>query len=423
MELELLAPAGNFEKLKVAFHYGADAVYVGLDKLSLRANADNFTRDELKRGVIYAHSLQKKIYVALNIYFTPEQTDKIIDALQFLASIKPDGIILSDMGALQLVKKIAPSLPIHISTQANCTNQYAAAFFQSIGIKRVVLARELTLEGIKAISDFVGEGLELEAFVHGAMCIAYSGRCILSSYMTSKGLGARENAKSLVRSANKGDCAHSCRWEFILKEKTRRKDEFEIEEDENGSYILSSKDICMIEHIRLLINAGIGSFKIEGRMKSILYISSIVRAYRYVLDCLIAGKEDRIDMAQIDKELNIVSHREFSTGFFFSSPKKDGNIAASVNYERNVRLVGLILSSGEFSRLKLYNKVTVDDKLEMIGRNMKTISIDKIEFFDKEKKQVREAKHTDEIQVRMYDKEHQLIFPEALDILRMEASF
>ena len=285
--LELLAPAGNFEKLKVAFHYGADAVYAGLDKLSLRANADNFTREELIEAVKYTHDIGKKIYIALNIYFMPEHKERIIDALTFLAKIKPDGMIISDMGVFYLAKKYAPEIPIHISTQANCTNQYAATMYSSIGANRVVLAREVDIEGIKEIRKEL-PSLELEAFIHGAMCIAYSGRCLLSSYMTTKGLGTQK--EDGTRSANQGDCAHSCRWEFFLKEKTRENDTFDVSADENGTYILSSKDICMIEHVKDLIEAGVSSFKIEGRMKSILYISSIVRAYRYVIDCILAGK-------------------------------------------------------------------------------------------------------------------------------------
>ena len=417
--LELLAPAGNFEKLKVAFHYGADAVYAGLDKLSLRANADNFTREELMQAIEYTHSIGKKIYIALNIYFMPEHEERIIDALNFLAKIKPDGMIISDMGILYLAKEYAPEIPIHISTQANCTNQYAAKMYSTLGVGRVVLARELGLDAIKEIRKTLPD-LELEAFIHGAMCIAYSGRCLLSSYMTTQGLGTLKDDGT--RSANQGDCAHSCRWEFFLKEKTRENDTFDISSDENGTYILSSKDICMIEHVKDLIDAGVSSFKIEGRMKSILYISSIVRAYRYVIDCIQSGKTlDK--MEQVYQELDVVSHREFSTGFFYKKPWNDANIASSAEYKRNTRLAAMVLSSEQKANLKIYNKITQNDKLILIGKNMKTIEIGKVQFFDKNGNPALEAKHTEPFSAILYDTDGNIVIPEEMDILRMESNF
>jgi putative protease len=417
--VELLAPAGNFEKLKVAFHYGADAVYAGLDKLSLRANADNFTREELAEAVKYTHEIGKKIYIALNIYFMPEHTERIIDALTFLAKIKPDGMIISDMGVFYLAKKYAPEIPVHISTQANCTNQYAATMYSSIGANRVVLAREVDIEGIKEIRKEL-PSLELEAFIHGAMCIAYSGRCLLSSYMTTKGLGTQK--EDGTRSANQGDCAHSCRWEFFLKEKTRENDTFDVSADENGTYILSSKDICMVEHVKDLIDAGVSSFKIEGRMKSILYISSIVRAYRYVIDCILSGKSlDK--MEQVYHELDVVSHREFSTGFFYKKPWLDANIASSAEYKRNTRLAAMVLSTDEKVNLKIYNKITQNDKLVLIGKNMKTVPLGNIQFFDKHGNPATEAKHTEPFSAILYDIDGNIIKPEEMDILRMESNF
>lgn len=416
---ELLAPAGNFEKLKVAFHYGADAVYAGLDKLSLRANADNFTRDELAQAVEYTHAIGKKIYIALNIYFMPEHEARIIDALIFLADINPDGMIISDMGTFYLAKKYAPKVAVHISTQANCTNQYAAMMYSSIGVNRVVLARELGLDAIQTIRKALPD-LELEVFVHGAMCIAYSGRCLLSSYMTAKGLGTQKDDET--RSANQGDCAHSCRWEFFLKEKTRKDDTFDISSDENGTYILSSKDICMIDHVKDLIDAGVSSFKIEGRMKSILYISSIVRAYRYVIDCIQSGNSlDRVD--QVYQELDVVSHREFSTGFFYKKPYEYANIAGSAEYKRNTRLAGMVLSVGEKAALKIYNKVASTDKLTLIGKNMKTIKLGQVRFFDKNGNPTEEAKHTESFFGIFYDTDGNIVEPEEMDILRMESNF
>lgn len=416
---ELLAPAGNFEKLKVAFHYGADAVYAGLDKLSLRANADNFTREELAQAIEYTHTIGKKIYIALNIYFMPEHEARIIDALIFLAKVKPDGMIISDMGTFYLAKKYAPEIAVHISTQANCTNQYAAMMYASMGATRIVLARELGLDAIQTIRKTLPD-MELEAFVHGAMCIAYSGRCLLSSYMTTKGLGTQKDDET--RSANQGDCAHSCRWEFFLKEKTRKDDVFDVLSDENGTYILSSKDICMINHVKDLIDAGVSSFKIEGRMKSILYISSIVRAYRYVIDCIQSG-EPLDKMEQVYQELDVVSHREFSTGFFYKKPYEYANIADSAEYKRNTRLAAMVLSVGEKVALKIYNKITPADKLTLIGKNMKTVVLGRVQFFDKNGNPTAEAKHTEPFSGIFYDTDGNIVEPEEMDILRMESNF
>jgi len=245
---ELLSPAGDIEKLKVAFHFGADAVYAGLTDFSLRAKSKNFNFEEIEEAVNYTHSIQKKIYITLNIYFTPDQTEELINTLKTLNSMKPDGLIISDLGALYLAKLYAPDIPIHISTQANTTNQYAVKQYEELGAKRVVLARELSLNDIKRIKN--NTKCELEAFIHGAMCIAYSGRCLLSAYMTHPDLGKRKDIESTeIRSANKGNCSHSCRWEYSLKEKTRGEQEYSIEEDITGTYVFSSKDICMIEII------------------------------------------------------------------------------------------------------------------------------------------------------------------------------
>lgn len=419
---QLLAPAGNFEKMKVAFHYGADAVYAGLDKLSLRANADNFTRDELREAVKYAHDLGKKIYLAINIFFTPEQSEIIIDALKYINEIQPDGMIISDSGLIFLARQFAPNIPVHLSTQANCTNHYAAGFYKEAGVKRIVLARELSIKEISIIRKEVPD-IELETFIHGAMCIAYSGRCLLSSYMTTNNLGSRYDKDDSVRSANKGDCAHSCRWEFVLKEKSRANQNFEISEDENGTYILSSKDICMIEHLPDLINAGVDCFKIEGRMKSILYISSIVRAYRYVIDKYYENSSFNPVTDEVLNELNVVSHREFSTGFFYDSPMTLANTTDSIKYERNVRLAAMIIKSGTESELKLFNKLSVNDKIELIGKDMKTLSVGKIVLKNSFGEILDSANHTDLITASLFDKDNNLIVPEIFDILRIESVF
>ena len=418
---ELLAPAGDMEKLKVAFHFGADAVYVGLPDFSLRANTKNFNEEELTEAVTYTHDLQKKIYVALNIYFTPDQIDGLIYYLKFIKKTKPDGIILSDLGAVYLAKKYAQDIPIHISTQANTTNQYAVRLLEDLGVNRIVLARELTLENIKKIKKTVKT--DLETFVHGAMCIAYSGRCLLSAYMTHNQLGSRDNEEKQLRSANQGFCSHSCRWEFIIKEKSRLNQEYPVEQNSNGTYIFSSKDICMIDHIDNLIEAGIGSFKIEGRMKSILYISSIVRAYRQAIDNRY-DKKINYDREEIEKELNVVSHREFCTGFFYDKPQDNPNITKGGIYKRKIRLAALIIGVNENRAiLKIYNTFGIKDNIEYIAPFMKTIQIGKIEFYDKENMLLDKINHNDTIEAIMFDKKGNFITPEKLDILRIESNF
>ncbi len=420
-KVELLAPAGDLDKLKVAFNYGADAVYIGLKSFSLRANSGNFSDDEYIEGLEYAHNLNKKLYIALNIYFTPEQSEELIERLNFLNINRPDGLIVSDLGTIYLIKKTAPEIPIHISTQANTTNGYSAQFYLEAGATRIVLARELSLKQIKAVKDICN--IELEAFVHGAMCIAYSGRCLLSSYMTSTSLGSRNTMPDpYPRSANKGDCSHSCRWEYTIKETQRHDQEFPIEEDKYGSYVLSSKDICMIEHIPSMIEAGIDSLKIEGRMKSILYTSSIVRAYRDAIDAYYENRP--FDRSFIENELNVVSHREFSTGFFFDNPINNPQLTAGGIYSREMRLVGMITKDyDKYHGIKIYNKISENDNLEIISKGTITAPIGRIVFFDKEGKQYHEARHCDERFCIIYDINGKPIELNEYDIIRSYTKF
>jgi len=419
---ELLSPAGDFEKLKVAFHFGADAVYAGLTDFSLRAKTKNFNDDELRQAIDYTHSINKKIYITMNIYFTPDETESLIERLKFIENIKPDGLILSDLGAVYLAKKYAPGIPIHISTQANITNQFAALYLKETGASRIILARELTLTQIKKIKEQTD--ITLEAFIHGAMCIAYSGRCLLSAFMTHPELGKRSDIESdEIRSANKGNCSHSCRWEYILKEKTRGEQEYSILENENGTYVFSSKDICMIDNIKDLINAGIDSFKIEGRMKSILYISSIVRAYRQAIDHLY-DKNTEYNRDEIEEELNVVSHREFCTGFFYEKPCDNPNTTKGGLYKRNKRLGALVadIKSGR-AVLKIYNTITKNDTLQYIAPKMKTVKISKIILYDENNNEIDNAKHNQYIEAVIYDDKNNIIKPDLFDIIRMDAEF
>ena len=269
--IEILAPAGNMEKLKVAFNYGADACYLAGKKFGLRAFSDNFTLEELKDAVDYAHNLNKKVYVTINIVAHNSDFDGLDEYLLYLDTINVDGIIVSDIGIINLARNLTPNLDVHVSTQANITNKYTAKYFCDMGVKRLVLARELSLSEIKEIRDYIPADIELETFVHGAMCISYSGRCLLSNYLSG-------------RDSNRGACIQACRFEYSICEKSRQGEHYEIQEDDRGTYILNSKDLCMIEHLKELIDNGVTSFKIEGRMKSPFYVASVVNVYRRALD-------------------------------------------------------------------------------------------------------------------------------------------
>lgn len=276
---ELLAPAGNIEKLKTAIEFGADAVYLGGSKLNLRAFADNFSLDELKEGIEFAHSRNKKVYITLNVFPHNEDLNGLEEYLKDLYEIKADAVIVSDPGIIMTAREVVPNLEIHLSTQANSVNYKTAIFWHKQGVKRIVVARELSLKEIKSMKEKIPETCEIEAFVHGSMCISYSGRCLLSNYMTG-------------RDSNRGACAQPCRYKYSLVEEKRPNEYFPVYEDEKGTYIMNSKDLCMIEHIPDLISAGIDSLKIEGRMKSSYYVASVVKAYREAIDTYFENPEE-----------------------------------------------------------------------------------------------------------------------------------
>lgn len=326
VKTELLAPAGDFEKLKTAIHFGADAVYVGGSEFSLRANAKNFTEEQLKEACRYVRERGKKIYVAVNIFAKNDDFKKLPEYLAFLQEAGVHGVIVSDPGVIEFCKKYAPVLEIHISTQANTTNKYSAKFWADQGAKRIVLARETSLKEIKEIRDYLPEDVQIEAFVHGAMCISYSGRCLLSAALAG-------------RSGNRGDCVQACRWEYEITEKNRKGERLPICEDGRGTYILNSKDLNMLEHIGELIDSGVYSFKIEGRMKSQYYVASVVNAYRQAIDGFTADKNYKVPDILI-AELEKNSHRDYTTGFYYgekdtvcsetSQPKCDWEFTAIV---------------------------------------------------------------------------------------------
>ncbi len=304
---ELLSPAGNMEKLKVAFQYGADACYLAGKSFGLRAFSGNFDNDEMQEAVNIAHKLNKKIYVTVNIVAHNNDFEGLDKYLQFLENIEVNGIIVSDIGIMKLAKEVAPKLELHISTQANITNKYTAKFYCDLGAKRLVLARELSLDEIKEIRQFIPKDVEIETFVHGAMCISYSGRCLLSNYLSG-------------RDSNRGACIQACRFEYSICEKSRNGEHYDIQEDNRGTYILNSKDLCMIEYLQNLIDAGVTSFKIEGRMKSPYYVATITNAYRRAIDDVLNGRQfDMFLLSEVEK----TSHRRYTTGFYFGSKDKE----------------------------------------------------------------------------------------------------
>ena len=347
--IELLSPAGNRERLEYALAYGADAVYMAGSRYSLRAFADNFEPDELKNALELVHSKGKKAYITVNIYAHNSDIDGMEDYFRFLYDIGADAVLVSDLGVLEAAKKGAPELPVHISTQANVTNYAAARFFCNAGAERIVLARELSIEEIALIHQKVPQA-ELEAFVHGAACISYSGRCLLSDYLTG-------------RSANQGKCAQPCRWGYELVPQGRT-DSFPITQDERGTYILNSKDLCMIDHLGELADAGVTSFKIEGRMKTAYYTAAVTNAYRRATDRLEAGLEP--DPA-LKEELAKAANREFTTGFYFG-PVQNGQRYESSKCRQSHEFSAVVLSSnGEYLTLEQRNRFRVGDVLEVLS--------------------------------------------------------
>ena len=326
---ELLAPAGSLTKLKIAVTYGADAVYVGGEEFSLRVAAENFSPEELEEGVKFAHERGKKVYLTANIIPHNADIAEYEDFLKKYAKAGFDAVILSDLGMFQLTREIAPDLEIHVSTQANNVNFKSAETWYKMGAKRVILAREMSFDEIAEIRQKTPEGLELEAFVHGAMCISYSGRCLLSNYMTN-------------RDSNLGACSHPCRWKYFLMEETRPGEYMPVVENERGTFIYNSKDLCMIEHIDKLIESGLDSFKIEGRVKTEYYLATVVKAYRDAIDSYFDNPGNfKFEPKWLD-ELKKVSHRDYTTGFFLGKPGGDEQNYKTSSYIRDYELLGIV---------------------------------------------------------------------------------
>ena len=325
---ELLAPAGNLEKLKIAIEYGADAVYIGGEEFSLRVAADNFTNDEIKQGVDFAKARGKKVYLTANIIPHNKDIDEYGRFLRDVKDLGLDAVIISDLGMFDVTKELAPELEIHISTQANNVNYRSAQKWYEMGAKRVILAREMSLDEISEIRRRTDKDLELEAFVHGAMCISYSGRCLLSNYMAG-------------RDGNGGACAHPCRWKYYLMEEKRPGEYMPVFENERGTFIYNSKDLCMINHIDKLVESGLTSFKIEGRVKSEFYVATVVAAYRRAIDSYFENPDTWEPNPEWLSELKKVSHRDYTTGFYFGRPGGTEQHYASSSYIREYDMVGV----------------------------------------------------------------------------------
>ena len=374
--MELLSPAGNIEKLYYAYEYGADAAYIGIKNFSLRAKADNFSADEYE--AIRRVKGNKKLYTALNIYFHDSDIETLEKESDYIHQYPLDGFIISDIGILGYLKKNFPDKELHLSTQANCVNTEAAKMYHDMGIKRIVLGRELSIKEIEAIKNNV-PGLEIEVFAHGAMCLAYSGRCFLSKYLAD-------------RSANQGDCAHSCRWQYrVLEESERPGEYFPVVQGENFTSILSSKDLCMIDHLKELKDAGVDSIKIEGRMKSIYYTAVITRAYRKQLD-YIEGISKEDPKPYVDEIFN-VSHREFSTGFYYG--KDEIEMPTFKSYMSEAQFLGSVEEqAGEgIYRLDVKNQILASDSIEYIGPDLLYLADEGFTLLDEDMQSVPKTDH------------------------------
>ncbi len=371
---EILAPAGSLERLKIAIDFGADAVYIGGGRLNLRAFSDNFTNEEMAEGIKYCHDRGKKLYVTMNVFPRNHDLKGVEEYIKGLYDLGVDAIIVADPSIVAAAKDAAPNLEIHLSTQANITNWRATKFWYEQGVKRIVLARELTLKEITEISENIPEGCELEVFIHGSMCVAYSGRCLISNYM-------------LGRDANKGICSNACRYKYYLVEETRPGEYYPVVEDDNGTYIMNSKDLCMIEHIPEIVKSGVHSLKIEGRMKNEFYVASTVKAYREALDAYFDNPEGyEFKQEWLDTVLK-VSHRQYHTGFFFGKMGEQTYDISS--YIRDYDIVGIVQSYDEETKeatILQKNRVFEGDDVEVLRAHTPYFNVKLNEMFDVEKK-------------------------------------
>lgn len=402
-ELELLIPAGSLDVLKTAVIYGADAVYIGGEAFGLRAKAKNFTKEDMKEGIAFAHERGVKVYVTANILAHNEDLPGVEEYFEEMKEVRPDALIISDPGVFAIARKILPDMELHVSTQANNTNYGTFLFWYNQGAKRVVTARELSLQEIKEIRDRIPEDMEIESFIHGAMCISYSGRCLLSNYFVE-------------RDANQGACTHPCRWKYSVVEETRPGEYMPVYENERGTYIFNSKDLCMIEHIPEMIEAGIDSFKIEGRMKTALYVATVARTYRKAIDDYLESPEKyRANMEWYKAEIGKCTYREFTTGFYFHKPDATTQIYDSNTYVKNYTYIGTVetvFEDGSF-QMEQKNKFTVGETIEIMKPDGRNLAVTVEEIRNEEGEQMESAPHPKQIlRVRLSET------PKAYDILR-----
>ena len=382
---ELLAPAGNMEKLRMALLYGADAVYLGGKAFGLRAFGGNFDNDELKTAVEFTHSLNKKVYVTVNIYPHNSDMERLPEYLKYLDELGVDALLVADLGVFSYGKKYAPHTELHISTQANNTNWVAVNTWADMGAHRVVLAREMSLDEIKAIREKCQ--VELEMFVHGAMCISYSGRCLMSNYMTG-------------RDSNRGSCAQPCRWKYSLVEEKRPGQYFPVEEDERGTYIFNSKDMCLLPYLPDVIESGVDSLKIEGRMKSVHYVASIVKAYREAIDSYFENPSSFTIKQEWLEELDKVSHRAYTTGFYYNRPTDKDQIYGSSSYEQTSDFVGLVIDYDEktgFATVEQRNNMKIGQEVELFQPKLSGFRMKLTEMYDDEGIAIDVAPHPQQL--------------------------
>lgn len=387
MNVELLAPAGNFSKLKTALYFGADAVYVGGKSFSLRTFADNFTIEELDEAVKYTHERGKKIYVTVNIFAKNADFEQAKIYFSQLDKMGVDGIIISDLGLFSVAKEYAPNTDLHVSTQANTLNKYSAKFLADQGAKRIILARELSFKEIKEIREFLPENIELEAFVHGAMCISYSGRCLLSDYFNG-------------RKSNRGACVQACRWNYQIREKSSDGNFYDIEEDERGTYILNSKDLNLINHLDEIINSGVCSLKIEGRMKSEYYLATVINAYRKALDSLSEIGSKYKENPEFFNEVLKTNHRAFTTAYCLNDNPDTVNYNNSQSVGDRIFIASVLGydKQTKMAKIEMRNRFKVGDTLEVLSPNQyhnETILVN--ELFDEKGQAVLDAKLVQQI--------------------------
>lgn len=383
---ELLIPASSLEVLKTAVIFGADAVYIGGEAFGLRAKAKNFSKDDMREGIAFAHEHGAKVHVTVNILAHNDDLPGVEEYLKELKELKPDALIIADPAIFEMAKEICPDIERHISTQANNTNYGTYLFWWKQGAKRVVSARELSLKEIREIRDRIPEEIEIESFIHGAMCISYSGRCLLSNYFTG-------------RDANQGACTHPCRWKYAVVEEKRPGEYLPVYENERGTYIFNSKDLCMIGHIPEMIDAGIDSFKIEGRMKTALYVATVARTYRKAIDDYLENPDKyEANMPWYLDQISNCTYRQFTTGFYFGKPDEEAQIYDNNTYIREYTYLGIIGGERDgLYRIEQRNKFSVGETIEIMKPNGENIQVTVQKILDEEGQEMESAPHSKQV--------------------------